>query len=57
MRPTPGQVKTVSVMTAPASSEPNSRPPTVSTGTSALRRACFRTIMRGVPPLARAVRT
>ena len=56
-RPTPGQLKIVSVTTAPPSRKPICRPISVVTGTSALRSAWRSTTRRSFRPLARAVRT
>jgi hypothetical protein len=55
--PKPGIAKICSVSTAPDSSRPNSMAPSVMTGMSALRSACFNTTTRSSTPLARAVRT
>jgi hypothetical protein len=55
--PKPGMENTCSVSTAPESSVPSSSAPSVTTGVSALRMACFSTTMRSGSPLARAVRT
>ena len=53
----PGQAKTVSVSTAPASSRPTCRPITVAIGSIAFRSTWRRSTMRGATPFARAVRT
>jgi len=55
--PKPGIVNTCSVSTAPESSVPNSSAPSVITGVSALRSACFSTTTRSSKPFALAVRT
>ena len=55
--PTPGQEKIVSVSTAPAIRPETERPITVTTGRSALRKACMPMTRDGLSPLARAVRT
>ena len=57
MVPTPGQAKTVSVMTAPPSRPPNCSPITVMIGRSAFFSAWRAAMPRSVSPLARAVRT
>ena len=54
--PMPGQAKTVSQMTAPASSPPIQRPMTVTVGIIALGTACWRITFRLETPFARAVR-
>ena len=53
----PGHAKMVSMITAPLSMKVKASPHAVSTGISALRRACFHTTMPSARPLARAVRT
>ena len=52
--PTPGQEKIVSVTTAKASVEPNSRPKTVTKGMEIRRSTCRRRIVKSVSPAARA---
>ena len=54
--PSPGQLKTVSTMIAPESRYPICSPAIVTTGSTALRRACFQMTLRSGSPLARAVR-
>ena len=54
--PMPGQLKMVSVSTAPASRLPTFSPITVMTGISALRRPCTSTTRAGDRPRARALR-
>ena len=53
----PGIPNRVSMTTAPAKMRPVCRPNTVTTGRSALRRACRQMTASSRIPLARAVRT
>ena len=57
IRPMPGQVNTVSVITAPPTSSGSDRPMTVTIGISALRNAWRTTTTRGARPFASAVVT
>ena len=56
-RPTPGQAKTCSMITAPPSSDVSWSPSTVTSGMSMLRSACSTTTASSCSPFARAVRT
>ena len=55
--PMPGRANNVSVITAPETSAPASRPSKVSSGTAALGSACTQATRRGEAPRARALRT
>ena len=57
MLPNPGQLKTVSMMTAPPTSSGRDRPMIVMIGMRALRNAWRVTTIRGGRPLATAVVT
>ena len=53
----PGQLNTLSMKIAPPIASPMVEPMTVTTGSKALRKACFAMTQNSLTPLARAVRT
>ncbi len=53
----PGQLNTLSMKIAPPTAAPSVEPIRVTTGSSALRTACFTMTQRSRTPLERAVRT